>query len=66
MDIWSSRYDILFLGDDGGWGHFSPNLETLAGGDGGRDILARDYIISGDDQGRGDSGWKLIQETPID
>ena len=48
---------IFFLpGDDGGGGHFSPNLEILAGDDGrgGRDILAGDDIISGDDQGRGD------------
>ena len=56
----SGARDIIFFlpGDDGGRGHFSPNIEILAGDDGagvGRDILARDDIISGDDQGRGDS-----------
>ena len=39
-----------------GGGRFFPNTKILAGDDGGeaRDILARDDIISGDDQGRDD------------
>ena len=61
MDIWSLRYESIFPQSRPGGFHFFPNLETLAGDDGGgRDILAGDDIISRDDQGKGDLSVELL------
>ena len=47
MDIWSSRYHIFLPRNDGGGEVISnPNLETLAGDDGGGGIFWPEMISS--------------------